>query len=85
MGILCTILNVYFYVLLARIILSWATMFWSPPSSISPVVRAIYDVTEPVLGPVRRVLPPLSGFDLSPLLVFIVLPLVAAEVCAAGL
>jgi YggT family protein len=84
-GILCVALNVYFYILLARIILSWVTMFWSPPSSVSPLIRAIYDVTEPVLGPLRRILPPMGGFDFSPILVFIILRLVAAQICAAGI
>lgn len=52
--------------LLARILLSWFN-----PDPSSPIVRFLYSVTEPVLAPVRRILPPTGMFDLSPLVVLI--------------
>ncbi len=64
-------LQIYMFVLLARILLSYATMFWTPPSSITPIVRFIYELTEPVLSLVRRYIPPVGGLDLSPLIIFI--------------
>lgn len=73
MEVLCILFSAYFVVLLARIILSWATMAWSPPPSLAPAVRVIYDLTEPVLGLFRRYIPPIGGLDLSPLIVFIIL------------
>ncbi|MFP5352343.1 MAG: YggT family protein [Actinomycetota bacterium] len=73
MEFLCILFSAYFVVLLARIILSWATMAWSPPPSLAPAVRVIYDLTEPVLGLFRRYIPPIGGLDLSPLIVFIIL------------
>ena len=75
MQIVCLLLDVYFIVLIARIILSWATMFWSPPPALDPVVRVIYDLTEPVMGLFRRYIPPMGGFDLSPIFIFILLRL----------
>jgi len=68
MRILATILTLYWYVILARVLMSWFN-----PSPKNPIVNAIYRLTEPVLGPIRRLLPPMGGFDLSPLVVFAIL------------
>jgi YggT family protein len=43
-------------------------------------VRAIYDLTEPVLAPIRRLLPPMAGLDFSPLIVFLVARLLQSVV-----
>ena len=51
-------------------------MFWSPPSSLTPLVRVIYDLTEPIMGFFRRFIPPIGGFDLSPIVIFILLSFV---------
>ena len=83
MEILCYALQAFWIILIARIILSWVTMFWSPPSGLSPVIRVVYDLTEPIMGPVRRIMPPMGGFDLSPILIFIILQIAIAEVCGA--
>ncbi|HEV2362183.1 MAG TPA: YggT family protein [Acidimicrobiales bacterium] len=67
------VLQVYLFVLIARIILSWFPM--PPDSAFSPVVRVLSAVTDPVLNVLRKVLPPLNvggmGIDLSPLLLII--------------
>ena len=68
MRILTTILSLYWYVILARVLMSWFN-----PNPHNPIVDAIYRLTEPVLGPIRRLLPPMGGFDLSPLVVFFIL------------
>ncbi|MGH2747065.1 MAG: YggT family protein [Actinomycetota bacterium] len=78
MGLICQLLYLYSFVLFARIILSWVTMFWSPPSYLSAGIRVIYDLTEPVLGFVRRYIPPVGGLDLSPLVVFIGIQLICS-------
>ncbi|HCK10510.1 MAG: hypothetical protein CME21_11580 [Gemmatimonadetes bacterium] len=54
--------------MLARVLMSWFN-----PNPYNPIVDAIYRLTEPVLSPIRRVLPSMGGFDLSPLVVFFVL------------
>lgn len=66
-------LTVYVYIvaLLIRIILSWV----SPYGTRHPIGELLYSLTEPVLYPARRLLPPVSGLDLSPILVFILLQL----------
>lgn len=73
MEIVCLAIYIYYIVLILRILLSWATMFWSPPPAMDPVVRVIYDLTEPVMGLFRRYIPPVGGLDLSPLILFIIL------------
>ena len=62
---LMTLLKLYSYILLIRVILSWVN-----PNPYNPIVQILYRLTEPVLAPIRRVLPPMGGFDLSPLVVF---------------
>ena len=82
MAIVCLALSVYYVVLILRIVLSWATMFWSPPPSLDPVVRVVYDLTEPVMGLFRRYIPPLGGLDLSPLFIFIILGIIQGALCS---
>jgi YggT family protein len=51
-------------VIFVRIVFSWLS-----PYPTNPISRLAFQVTEPVLAPVRRLLPPVSGLDLSPLVV----------------
>ena len=82
MEIVCYLVQIYWVILIIRIILSWATMVWSPPASIAPAVRVIYDLTEPVMGLFRRYIPPLGGLDLSPIFIFLILGYVQSVVCS---
>ena len=68
--LLVTILKLYSYVLIIRVILSWVN-----PNPFNPLVRIFYVLTEPVLAPIRRVLPSMGGLDLSPIVVFIAISL----------
>ena len=78
--ILCIALDVYTLILFARIILSWVTMFWSPPPALSPAIRVVYDLTEPIMGFFRRYIPAVGGFDLSPIFIFIILSIVRRQI-----
>ncbi len=78
--ILCVALSVYTLILVARIILSWVTMFWSPPATLSPAIRVVYDLTEPIMGFFRRYIPPVGGLDLSPIFIFIILSIVRRQI-----
>ncbi len=84
MSLLILALSIYLYVLFARIILSWVTMFWTPPSSLTPVIRVIYDLTEPIMGFFRKIIPPIGGFDLSPIIIFIIIRVLIQTLSAAG-
>lgn len=81
MEIICYALSAYVIILVIRIILSWTTMFWSPPSSLTPVIRVVYDLTEPVMGMFRKLIPPIGGLDLSPILIFIIIQLIRDQIC----
>ena len=57
--------------ILARVIVSWIPI--SEDSPFAPIVRMIYQITEPILGPIRRLIPGLGMFDLSPMIAIILL------------
>ncbi|MCD6520917.1 MAG: YggT family protein [Anaerolineae bacterium] len=67
----------YFIVVLARVlniaILIRVFLTWIPISRDNPVVSFIYEITEPILGPIRRVLPPVGGLDFSPLVALVLI------------
>lgn len=81
-GLVCYALQAYWLVMIVRIILSFATQVWSPPAALTPVIRVVYDLTEPVLGFFRRFIPPVGMLDLSPLFVFVILNLSMSAFCA---
>ncbi|ADU64902.1 protein of unknown function YGGT [Desulfurispirillum indicum S5] len=62
------VINIYTWILIARVFMSWIN-----PDPYNPVVQFIYRITEPVLEPFRRIIPPLGGVDLSPIVVFILI------------
>lgn len=55
--------NVYFFAIIIRAVLSWVN-----PGSYNPAVSLLYSLTEPLLRSSRRLLPPIGGIDLSPLI-----------------
>jgi YggT family protein len=65
-----SLIQLYLFVLLIRVVLSWFPI--SPGSAMASVYRFCHTITEPVLAPVRRLIPQVGMFDLSPLIVFIV-------------
>lgn len=71
MEILCLAVRLYYLILLLRIILSWVP---SLPAPLEPLARFLRGVTDPVLIPLRRVIPPVrigpGALDLSPLVLF---------------
>jgi YggT family protein len=68
--ILNTVLTLYFWIVIVSAVLSWVS-----PDPYNPIVRIIYNLTEPVFSWVRRVLPftMLGGIDLSPIIVLLVI------------
>ena len=59
------------YIALTLLILARVLMSWVQVDPYSPLARTIYNLTEPILAPVRNLLPPMSGLDFSPLVVLI--------------
>lgn len=81
LGVIGLLVNIYFFALLAMIILSWIA-----PGTGHPAVYLLYQITEPVMAPFRRMLPAMGGIDFSPILVFILINVVqiALRHMAAG-
>lgn len=83
MGIICILLTVYWVILLIRVLSSW---FPVPPSG--PIRTALgwtYAVTEPVLRPLRGLIPPVrmgaAALDLSAMIVFIAIVILQRSIC----
>ena len=76
MGIIIGLLNyavsALIWIILIRVILSWIRI----DPYVNPVVRLIYEVSEVLLAPVRRLLPPVGFLDFSPFVVILVLELI---------
>ncbi|MGH9039719.1 MAG: YggT family protein [Acidimicrobiia bacterium] len=81
-SILCSLLQIYFFVLIGRIILSWFPV--QPGTAMASIANILFELTEPVLGPLRRVIPPLGMFDLSPLVAFIGIQIIQGAVLGCG-
>jgi YggT family protein len=82
LGVVSLLVNIYFFALLAMIILSWIA-----PGSRNPAVFLLFQITEPVMAPFRKVLPAMGGMDFSPILVFILINVIqiALRHMAAGI
>jgi YggT family protein len=80
-GLVGLLVNIYFFALLAMIILSWVA-----PGSKHPAIYLLHQITEPVMAPVRKTLPAMGGMDFSPILVFILINVIqiALRHMAAG-
>ena len=80
MNFLTTFVNLFFYALwmaiLGRVIMSWVTMFAPTSSVVQTINEILHQMTEPVLGPLRRVIPPLGMFDLTPMIALILLEVI---------
>lgn len=68
LGVVALVVQFYFFALLAMIILSWVAQ-----GSRHPAIGLLYQVTEPVMAPFRKLLPPMGGIDFSPILVFVLI------------
>ena len=70
-GVVGLLVNAYLIAMVIMIVVSWVA-----PGSRHPAIVLTYQVTEPVMAPVRRMLPDMGGLDFSPILVFIVINII---------
>jgi YggT family protein len=64
--LLATLLMTYFFLIIAAVILSWVGARMR-----HPVIPLVYQLTEPVMRPIRKLIPPIAGIDLSPVFALI--------------
>lgn len=72
-AVLLTILNVYSFILLARVIISWISASGNGLSRDNPIVQAIYQLTEPPVQFIRQYMPQTGMFDFSVLVLFLLI------------
>lgn len=69
-----TLLNIYFWILVASVIMSWLLAFGVVNTSnqfVSTLSDFLFRVTEPALRPIRKILPNFGGLDISPILLIL--------------
>lgn len=67
-SIISVAVEIYIWLIVGRVLLSLLQ-----PRTFHPIFRFIYEITEPVLAPLRRILPPAMNIDFSPLVAIIIL------------
>jgi YggT family protein len=77
---LALLLQILWLAILVRVILSWF-----PIDPQNPIIRVVWDITEPILAPFRRVIPRIGMFDLSPLAALLVISFIQQQVLPAAL
>ena len=83
MNILCAALQLYWIVVVARIIMEWIPVSYDHPlARLRSILRS---ATEPVMGPLRAIIPPVrlggAGLDLSPIVLLLGLSLLSGAIC----
>ena len=73
LGVVRTVLDIFFYAILLQAILSWVNPY-------HPVNNALNPLTQPIIKPIRRIVPTANGIDLSPLVALILLQMLNVSV-----
>tara|TARA_B110000858_G_scaffold157616_1_gene180432 strand:+ start:15719 stop:16309 length:591 start_codon:yes stop_codon:yes gene_type:complete len=74
-GVVLFIVSIYYYAILASIIMSFVMMF-SGSTNPHPLLLLVWQLTEPVMAPVRKIIPPMGGLDFSPIFIFIAIQII---------
>ncbi|EON91041.1 hypothetical protein MARLIPOL_15367 [Marinobacter lipolyticus SM19] len=75
LNVLDLVVKIYFWSVIAVVIVSWIA-----PSSHHPAIQLVAQITEPVMRPVRNVIPSMGGLDLSPIVVFLILNVISVVI-----
>ncbi len=79
-GQLINAIGTFFYIaIFARVILSW----FPQVSTTNPLIQFVFTVTEPILSPIRRLLPRIGMFDLSPMIALILIGVIQSVLSKA--
>lgn len=74
-GLLDSILNIYFWAVIGSVIISWVA-----PGSHHPAPILIGQITEPLFKLAQKIIPPIGGLDLSPILIFLVIQIIQSQI-----
>ena len=74
-GVINFIVLFYYYALIASIVMSFVMMF-SGNMNPHPILLLVWQITEPIMSPVRRIIPPMGGLDFSPIFIFLIIGLI---------
>ena len=74
-GLFNTIPTIYFWAVIGAVIISWIA-----PTSYHPAPQLILQLTEPLFALARKVIPPIGGLDLSPILIFLAIQIIQSQV-----
>jgi len=73
-NIISWVFQIYEFLILIRVLLSWINVNPYRPAIDHPLVRILYRITDPVLEPLRRIIPPIGGaIDISPVVALLLL------------
>lgn len=76
LGLISTVIQIYIYVLIGSAVLSWLIAFNvvnTRNQAVAMIADVLWRLTEPVLAPIRRILPNFGGLDLSPVVLILLL------------
>lgn len=79
-GIIATLLQLLSFAILIRALLSWVN-----PDPSNPIVQFLVAITEPVLQPLRQIVPRVGMIDITPMVALIVLQVIAGMVAGSGI
>ncbi len=74
-GVIYFIINIYYFAILGSIIMSFVMMF-SGSMNPHPLLRLIWQLTDPIMAPVRKIIPSIGGLDFSPIFIFIAIQII---------
>src|ERR1700749_4810157 len=75
-ALLIEVLEIYKWVVIAAVIVSWLAAFNvinQYNNFVRQLLRILYALTEPGFRPIRKIIPPIGGLDLSPIIVFVII------------
>lgn len=80
MALICSLLSIYSLIIFGRLIMSWVRI--EPGTPVASIYSVLFNLTEPVLRPLRNAIPPvrlgMTALDLSPIIVFVGIRLICA-------
>ena len=74
-GFIVQCIEVYSYIVLASVLVSWIQL---PPDN--PIVQILDTFTEPLLDPIRKMMPDMGGLDFSPMILFVLLSMLSSSI-----